>query len=211
MEKEQHRIIFFTGAGISKASGIKTFNEIPGIRDRLSRQYAQEHPEKFRESLIDMITMIEHAEPNDAHRAIAELGCPVITMNVDGLHDRAGSRQVIHCHGVLPLREDLYSADFPDNIRSIALYGDPVPAYSEAIKMVKGLEYKNSFFIITGVSFHTSITFELYKAAKQRRAKIIIINREAENRVPSLICDYMNGLRPLPSFDTAACIAKYGL
>ena len=211
MKTERNRIIFFTGAGISKGSGIKTFNEIPGIRERLSRQYAEEHPEEFRKSMIEMMAMIENAEPNDAHRAIAELGCPVITMNVDGLHGRAGSRQIIHCHGVLPSGDELYSADFPDNIRSIALYGDPVPAYGEAIKMVKSLEYRNSYFIITGVSFHTSITFELYKAAKQRRAKIIIINREAENRVPSLIRDYTSGIRPLPSFDTAACIAKYGL
>ena len=211
MEKQQNRILFFTGAGISKASGIKTFNEIPGIRERLSRKYAGEHPEEFRASLLEMMAMIENAEPNAAHRAIAELGCPVITMNVDGLHDRAGSREVIHCHGILPAREELYSSDFPDNIRSIALYGDPVPAYGEAMKLVKSLEYKNSCFIIAGTSFHTSITFELYKAAKQRRARLIIINREAENRVPSLIRDYITGIRPLPSFDTTACIAKYGL
>ena len=59
---------------------------------------------------------------------------------------------------------------------------------------------------------HYSVSFLLADLeCEEAQARIIIINREAETRIPSLIRDYMNGIRPLPSFDTAACIARYGL
>ena len=101
------KVIFFTGAGISVDSGIPTFQEQPGIRDKLTRDFANEYPEEYRNTIRQMLDSCENASPNAAHIAIAEGGFPVITMNVDQLHTKAGSKNVIEVHGVLPTREEL--------------------------------------------------------------------------------------------------------
>lgn len=191
---EKQRVIFFTGAGISVDSGIPTFQEQPGIRDRLTRDFANEHPEEYRDTIRQMVNSCENALPNAAHKAIAETGFPVITMNVDRLHTKAGSKNVIELHGVLPDRETLEKEDFPLTYDEIVLYGDLAPRYEDAIKMVKALDYDNSYFIIVGTSFYTRISEQLYKIAKQRHAKIAIVNDNASEKVP-IICKNVNNLR----------------
>lgn len=186
----RQNIIFFTGAGISVDSGIPTFQEQPRIRDKLTRDFANEHPEEYRDTIRQMLNSCERAKPNVAHIAIAEGGFPVITMNVDRLHTKAGSKNVIEVHGVLPTRKELEEELFPLTYDGIVLYGDLAPKYDDAIKMVKQLEYDNSYFIIVGTSFYTGISEQLYRIAKQRRAKIEIINDDASQRVPA-ICKNM--------------------
>lgn len=183
----KQKVIFFTGAGISVDSGIPTFQEQPGIRDKLSRDYANEYPEEYRDTIRQMLDSCEEAKPNLAHIAIAETGFPVITMNVDRLHTKAGSNNVIEVHGVLPTREELEEELFSLTYDGIVLYGDLAPRYDSAIKLVKQLEYDNSYFIIVGTSFYTGISEQLYKIAKQRHAKIVIVNDNASQRVP-IIC-----------------------
>lgn len=182
-----NNVIFFTGAGISVDSGIPTFQDQPGIRDRLTRDFANTYPEEYRDTIRQMLDSCENAKPNAAHIAIAESGFPVITMNVDRLHTKAGSNDVIEVHGVLPTREELEEENFPLTYNGIVLYGDIAPKYEQAIKMVKSLPYENSYFIIVGTSFYTGISEQLYKIAKQRHAKIAIINDNASERVP-IIC-----------------------
>lgn len=184
---KRQRVIFFTGAGISVDSGIPTFQEQQGIRDKLTRDFANEYPEEYRNTIKQMLDSCENAEPNIAHKAIAESGFPVITMNVDRLHTKAGSTNVIEVHGVLPTREEVEEEDFPLTYDGIVLYGDIAPKYEAAIKMVKSLEYDNSYFVIVGTSFYTGISEQLYKIARQRHAKIVIINDSASERVP-IIC-----------------------
>ena len=137
-----------------------------------------------------MVDSCEKAEPNAAHFAIAELGFPVITMNVDKLHHKAGSKDVIEVHGILPTREQLEEENFPMEYDGIVLYGDLAPKYEDAIRLVKRLEYNNSYFVIVGTSFYTGISEKLYRLAKQRHAKIIIINDNATTRVPE-ICNML--------------------
>ena len=79
-------IIAFTGAGISKESGIDTFQDRPGIREKLYRSYALAHPQEYREVMREFVNGMKDKEPNDAHIALAEYNIPIITMNVDGLH-----------------------------------------------------------------------------------------------------------------------------
>ena len=183
----KQKVIFFTGAGISVDSGIPTFQEQPGIRDRLTRDFANEYPEEYRNTIRKMLDSCENANPNAAHIAIAEVGFPVITMNVDRLHTKAGSKNVIEVHGVLPTREELEDDLFPLTYEGIVLYGDLAPKYDDAIKMVKQLEYDNSYFIVVGTSFYTGISEQLYRIAKQRRAKIEVVNDNASQRIP-IIC-----------------------
>lgn len=184
---DKQKVIFFTGAGISVDSGIQTFQEQPGIRDRLTRDFANKHPEEYRNIIRKMLDSCENANPNAAHIAIAESGFPVITMNVDRLHTKAGSKNVIEVHGVLPTREALEEELFPLTYNGIVLYGDLAPKYDDAIKLVRQLEYNNSHFIIVGTSFYTGISEQLYRIAKQRHAKIEVINDNASQRIP-IIC-----------------------
>jgi NAD-dependent deacetylase len=105
------RLLVFTGAGVSAESGIPTF------RDALEGHWARHDPtrlateEGFRADpalvwrwYAERRAGIARAEPNAAHRAIADAQRPgrrlaVVTQNVDGLHRRAGSRDVIELHG----------------------------------------------------------------------------------------------------------------
>ena len=187
---EKQKIIFFTGAGISAESGIPTFQEQPGIRTKLTRSFADSNPEEYRETIRGMMEVCEQAKPNAAHYAIAELGCPVITMNVDRLHTKAGSEQVIEVHGEFPTKEQLEAPDFASAYRGIVLYDDVAPRYDDAVKLVKSLEYGNSHFIIVGTSFYTGISQKLLKLAKQRKATVIVIDENAAERVP-VICNNM--------------------
>lgn len=183
-------VIFFTGAGISADSGIPTFQNQPGIRDKLTRDFANTYPEIYRKTIREMLEVCENAEPNAAHVAIAELGCPVITMNVDRLHTKAGSKNVIEVHGVLPSREELEDEYFPEEYRGIVLYGDPAPKYYDASCMVDNLKFDNSLFVIVGTSFYTSISEYLRQVARCRNARILYINNNASTRVPEL-CEYL--------------------
>ena len=85
-------IVAFTGAGISKASGIPTFQDMDGIREKLSIDYFMSNTRDFYDVLLGMKKNIDKASPNPAHIAIAEYDLPVVTMNIDGLHKKAGSK-----------------------------------------------------------------------------------------------------------------------
>ena len=186
----RYNVIFFTGAGISVDSGIPTFQEQPGIREKLSRDFANEHPEEYRETVRGMVNSCKDAKPNAAHIAIAGLGAPVITMNVDKLHSKAGSKDVVEVHGILPTEEQLNDEFFPAEYNGIVLYGDMAPKYYDAQKMVKNLRYGTSYFVIVGTSFYTGISDTLHKLAQRRRARIIIINDDASTKVPE-VCDML--------------------
>lgn len=190
---DKTKVLFFTGAGISVDSGIPTFQEQPGIRDKLTRSFANEHPEEYRNAIRGMVNSCENAMPNEAHKAIAKYGYQVITMNVDALHRKAGSTDVLEIHGVLPDRATLEEPDFPLTYNGIVLYDDLAPKYADAIKLVKNLKYDNSYFVIVGTSFYTGISEQLYHLAKQRKAKIVVINENASERVP-VICKNLSDL-----------------
>jgi NAD-dependent deacetylase len=171
-------------------SGIPTFQEQPGIRDKLVRKFANSNPEEYRETIRGMLNACENAEPNAAHKAIAEIGCPVITMNVDRLHTKAGSNNVTEVHGVLPTRDELEKENFAKEYRGIVLYDDHAPKYSYAQNMVWTLDSGNSVFVIVGTSFYTGISSILRYIAYVAGAKVLVINSDASTRVPAL-CDFL--------------------
>lgn len=160
-------ILAFTGAGISKASGIPTFEDQGDLRTKLSRDYQIMHTEDYDRIIAQMKEACDKAEPNDAHKALAEYGIPIITMNVDGLHRKAGSKDVVEIHGVLP---------------NIVLYGDPAPYYSKAMELTSKL-IGGDIFLIVGVSFYTNIASQLKGYAEMYNAKVVIINDNAETKV----------------------------
>ena len=109
-----NNIVFFGGAGVSTESGIPDFRSESGIfktleeygtspEELVSHSYYMEHTEEFfnyyKENLV-----FKDAEPNPAHLKLAELENAgklkaVITQNIDGLHQKAGSRNVLELHG----------------------------------------------------------------------------------------------------------------
>jgi NAD-dependent deacetylase len=113
------RLLFITGAGISAESGLPTYRGQEGlyrtqqetshglsIEQALSGTMLRMRPEITWHYLLELEKRIRHATPNRAHRVIAEMDAYfdavwVVTQNVDGLHQRAGSRHVLDVHGGL--------------------------------------------------------------------------------------------------------------
>lgn len=105
----KEKVVVFSGAGVSAESGLKTFRDMGGIWN----DYAVEEvasPKGWRANPAVVLRFynerreaVLQATPNAAHQAIADLEAVfdvvVITQNVDDLHERAGSSQVIHVHG----------------------------------------------------------------------------------------------------------------
>ena len=111
---ESKRIVFFGGAGVSTESGIKDFRGVDGLyhlkykynpETILSRSFFLGHTEEFFEFYQDKIVQPTlNAAPNIAHKTLAKLEdmgklTAVITQNIDGLHQMAGSRNVLELHG----------------------------------------------------------------------------------------------------------------
>ncbi|AOY86998.1 NAD-dependent protein deacylase [Marinobacter salinus] len=104
-------IVILTGAGISAESGLSTFRDNGGLWEEHS-VYDVATPEAFarNQELVlrfynDRRRQLESAQPNQAHRLLAELEAryrvTIVTQNVDDLHERGGSSNVIHLHGEL--------------------------------------------------------------------------------------------------------------
>jgi len=85
-------LVALSGAGISKASGIPTFNEMGDIREKLSRAYFENNPDEFYKILIKIKEKIDRAEPNPAHIALAKYNVLIVTIYIDGLNKRAESK-----------------------------------------------------------------------------------------------------------------------
>ena len=103
------RIVFFSGAGMSTASGIPDFRSSTGLykqnyraEEILSHSFFMENPKEFYEFYREKM-IYEDAKPNYAHQFISELQKQkeviVVTQNIDGLHQKAGSRIVHELHG----------------------------------------------------------------------------------------------------------------
>ena len=109
---EADRIVFFGGAGVSTESGIPDFRSQDGLYNQqydyppetiLSHSFFVRHPDIFYRFYRDRV-LAPDAKPNAAHQKLAELEqagklCGIITQNIDGLHQKAGSKKVLELHG----------------------------------------------------------------------------------------------------------------
>lgn len=188
-----HKVVFFTGAGISIDSGIPTFQAQEGIRDKLTRDFCLEHYDEYIENIKSMKKAMDNAQPNAAHYAIAEMNCPVITMNIDGLHEKAGTKNVIAIHGRMPTWEEIEKEDLRNKTGVPVLYGDNAPLYKDAYNVMLDLDLQQSYVVIVGTSFYTGISDELYQIAKRYATKVWIINDNASEKVPA-VCEEIKHL-----------------
>ena len=105
----KQKLVVFTGAGISAESGIKTFRDSGGLWEEydIHEVATPQAWEKNKALVLDFYNkrrkQVLEAKPNDAHYALVELekkyDVHIITQNIDNLHERAGSKKVLHLHG----------------------------------------------------------------------------------------------------------------
>ena len=114
MVDESTKIVFFGGAGVSTESGIPDFRSVDGLYNQkydyppetiLSHTFYMKKPEEFFRFYRDkMLCLDKNPQPNAAHKVLAKLEAQgkltaVVTQNIDGLHQAAGSRKVLELHG----------------------------------------------------------------------------------------------------------------
>jgi NAD-dependent deacetylase len=196
------KLAVLTGAGVSKQSGIPTFVEMGDLREKLSRSYFERHTKEFFEVISGMKNVCDAAAPNEAHIAIARYNVPVVTMNIDSLHLRAGSGEVCEIHGNLRdiycmkcqkkygyevLQRGLTCPDCGGKLNpDIVLYGDNIPRLYEALEMVRGIDK----LLIVGTSFYTSTAGYIADAARDAGATLDIINDDARTKVPEYLEEF---------------------
>ena len=177
----QH-IVFLTGAGISVESGLSTFRGKDGMWTNEEWAYLASTDALYNDTqkCLNFYNwrrkQLSEVEPNDAHRMIAELEkeheVTVITQNVDNLHERAGSTQVIHLHGELTKACSTRNPNDPRYIRTlkegeeihlgdkagdgsqlrpfIVWFGESVPEIETAINYVQ----KADILVVIGTSLN---------------------------------------------------------
>jgi len=168
-------IVVLTGAGISAESGLKTFRDSDGLWMGYN-VYEVATPEGWRKNpklVLDFYNMrrkeVANALPNAAHKGIADLqqyfNVTVITQNIDDLHERAGSKNVLHLHGEIfkmrgekdestlyEIRGDINPGDMaPDKTQlrpHVVWFNEQVPAIIQARSIMSGADV----FVLAGTS-----------------------------------------------------------
>lgn len=193
------KIVVLSGAGVSAESGVATFRDADGLWEGHDVMEVAT-PEGFAKNpalVLDFYNQrrrqLFDVQPNSAHKIIAELetnfDVTVITQNVDDLHERGGSKQIIHLHGellkarctvdehtVIEWAGDIVLGQkHPDTGRQlrphIVWFGEAVPAIADAAIYVEQADY----IIVIGTSMQVYPAAGLIDYAK-RNAKIFYID-----------------------------------
>lgn len=173
-------VIALTGAGISRSAGIPTFQDIPGIKEKLSVWFKKDHPDEFEETMNELRRNVEGHEPTIAHKSLSSYDVPIITMNVDSLHSKAGSKEVLEIHG-----------SFREN--NVVLYGEPIHYVQECYQLMTRVEVKARredmvpCFLVIGTSLQTAFANQLISEATLKGFYIERIDSDADERVPDFL------------------------
>lgn len=224
------KLVILTGAGMSAESGMSTFRDSGGLWDRYPVEQAAtpegfaRDPELVLEFYNKRRKELLSVEPNPGHRLIAELekqfDVTVVTQNIDNLHERAGSTNVVHLHGELT---KVCSSRNPDDARSIrelspreydvkpgdlaadgsqlrpfvVWFGEAVPEIETAIRYVE----KADIFVVIGTSLNVYPAAGLLHYAPKHASKYLIDPKEvslpAGSRVEVIRKGASEGMREL--------------
>ncbi|MFO7868313.1 MAG: Sir2 family NAD-dependent protein deacetylase [Bacteroidales bacterium] len=204
------KLVVLSGAGISAESGIKTFRDMGGLWETynvmevasIDGWYA--HKETVLQFYNERRSQLKTCIPNDGHNILAELESDfdvhIITQNVDDLHERAGSTQILHLHGELTKArstynsDDIYdigysplnSGDTCDNGHQlrphIVWFGEPVPNINQAITIVRDADY----LLIIGTSLSVYPAAGLLNYAPST-CKVILIDPHIIEHIPQTV------------------------
>ena len=205
---ESNNIVFFGGAGVSTESGVPDFRSVDGIYNQkydyppeviLSHNFFFAKPEEFYKFYFDKL-VYPTIKPNNCHKKLKELEDQgklkaIITQNIDGLHEQAGSKNVITIHGTINRNyctkcdkeynlEEMLSFDGlptcscgglikPD----VVLYGEPLnnDNYMNAIKYISEADT----LIVGGTSLNVYPAAGMINAFRGKN--LIIVNKEKLN------------------------------
>jgi len=205
--------VALTGAGISVESGIPAFRGSQGLWGKYDpAEYATigaflRDPAKVWRMLSEMTSLCGEAAPNPAHGGLAELEAigivrSVITQNVDGLHQAAGSRQVIEYHGNMdslvciacwkqyPTRERLADGAAPacdcgQILKpNVVLFGEPIPWLAQ--ERAEEEARTCGVLLVVGTSAQVSPACDIPRIAKKAGAAVVEINPEETTLTASL-------------------------
>jgi NAD-dependent deacetylase len=216
-------IVILSGAGMSAESGIKTFRDANGLWENhdimtvASIEGWQRNPELVTEFYNQRRAQLAEVEPNAGHHALKHLETKfntiVITQNVDDLHERAGSKMILHLHGELTkmrstqFRDDVYEVGYEQKpygtlcpkgslLRPhIVWFGEEVPMMDEAIKLTKEAD----IFIIVGTSLEVYPAAGLVNYTRSDCKKFLIDpNRHEDLKLPGLRVISSTAAKALP-------------
>lgn len=208
--RNAQRVVALTGAGISRPSGIPDFRSPDGMwshtnpMDVASLRTFQSNPQRFYDWFRPLLETLVAAQPNPAHLALSALEQAkrlraIITQNIDGLHQRAGSREVYELHGNLrgvtclecdrqtagePLLERVRRGKVPRCGGCGGLLKPDVVLFDEALPRglfwlaQHALETCDTLMIV-GTSLEVYPVSDMPLAALRRGARLIIVNLDA--------------------------------
>lgn len=194
------KLVVLSGAGVSAESGLKTFRDSDGlwegynIEDVATPRAWRKDPRLVLDFYNYRRKNVLDAKPNAAHYGLAELekdfDVTIITQNIDDLHERAGSTNVLHLHGeifkmrsershepVYEIKGDINIGDMAEDGEQLRPYivwfEEPVPKIEEAIPIVRS----SDIFVVVGTSLVVHPAAGLVNYAARHIPKYIIDKR----------------------------------
>lgn len=216
------KLVVLSGAGISAESGISTFRDSGGfwdqyrIEDVATPQAWQRNPKLVIDFYNQRRAQLEHCKPNKAHIGLVALEkfyeVHIITQNVDNLHERAGSSNVLHLHGELTKvcnsdKSQVIDIGYRNTTSEekingtpmrpfIVWFGEAVPAMDEAIRITQSAD----IFVVIGTSLNVYPAAGLLDYVKKdcpiylidpnkviTKKEVLFINKGASEGVRELI------------------------
>jgi NAD-dependent deacetylase len=201
--RNSRHAIALTGAGISVESGIPDFRSKDGLWSRYNpMEYAyiesfRANPGKVWKMLRELDVLLDRAMPNDAHIALAaleDMGLikAVVTQNIDSLHQRAGSANVVEFHGhfrslrcdhcsAVCARDEVSLEELPPECKcggplrpEIVFFGEQIPpdAHRRAVEAARACD----LMLVIGTSASVAPASHLPRIAKERGAFVLEVN-----------------------------------
>lgn len=202
-------VIGFTGAGVSTESGIPDFRTMGEFWQGFdpatfeveidNREAFEKNPEKVWGFFAQAIAVMEQAQPNEGHMALALLGrigrmAAVVTQNVDGLHQKAGSENVIEFHGsILKLLcpgcaanyswQEMREGKMPPRCRCGSVLKPEVPLFGEEVSLeafstARVLAMNAQVMVVAGAHGAIAPVNRIPVVAKEYGALLVEVNQE---------------------------------
>jgi NAD-dependent deacetylase len=199
MKKVKKKLVILTGAGISAESGIKTFRDSDGtwenhnVNDVATPRGWAKDPDLVSRFYNERRAQLAQVKPNAAHKALKKLekhyDVQIITQNIDSLHEKAKSKNVLHLHGLLTEAKSskvgsdyLVDIDYreltaedvcPEGFRlrpNVVWFGEMVPSMSNAYSLVQAAD----IVIVIGTSLKVYPASSLLSYARRTAQKFLI-------------------------------------
>jgi NAD-dependent deacetylase len=205
MSSKKKRVVILTGAGISAESGLGTFRDKGGLWDEYdinevaTPEAWQKNPQLVLEFYDQRRALCITAQPNEAHKSLVRLekhfDVTIVTQNIDDLHERAGSKKVIHLHGEILKARSIADNDqiyhignkkinwgdkAPDGHQlrpHVVWFGEAVPKMYEAEDIVREADV----FAVIGTSLNVYPAANLIYATHSKADKFIVDLNDISN------------------------------